>query len=171
MYNVTLGGLAPTNEIFNVSIWFGNGKTRRLGWFPYSLYSFASDRLPTPRGGLLPPSNGANFTLATGWIGRCASPDPAGLRGLCDLCPCHAAACCRPSTAPAARSPLAGLAGAHRLCPQGRALPGHVITCTWRQRLPRIPRVDLLPVTNGAKLALVTSWISRYAYRQTDTCY
>lgn len=72
MYNVTLGGLAPTNEIFNVSIWFGNGKTRRLGWFPYSLYSFASDRLPTPRGGLLPPSNGANFTLATGWIGRCA---------------------------------------------------------------------------------------------------
>ena len=74
VYNVTLGGLAPTNEIFNVSIWFGNGKTRRLGWFPYSLYSFASDRLPTPRGGLLPPSNGANFTLATGWIGRCASP-------------------------------------------------------------------------------------------------
>lgn len=72
VYNVTLGGLAPTNEIFNVSIWFGNGKTRRLGWFPYSLYSFASDRLPTPRGGLLPPSNGANFTLATGWIGRCA---------------------------------------------------------------------------------------------------
>ena len=76
---MTLGGLAPTNEIFNVSIWFGNGKTRRLGWFPYSLYSFASDRLPTPRGGLLPPSNGANFTLATGWIGRCVSPNSVGL--------------------------------------------------------------------------------------------
>ena len=72
VYNVTLGSLAATNEIFNVSIWFGNGKTRRLGWFPYSLYSFASNRLPTPRGGLLPPTNGANFTLATGWIGRCA---------------------------------------------------------------------------------------------------
>ncbi|KAK9835135.1 hypothetical protein WJX81_000395 [Elliptochloris bilobata] len=70
VYNVTLGSLAPTNEIYNVSIWFGNGKTRRLGWFPYSLYSFASDRLPTPLGGLLPPTNGANFTLATGWIGR-----------------------------------------------------------------------------------------------------
>ncbi len=73
VYNVTLGGLAYTDEIFNVSIWFGNGQTRRLGWFPYSLYSFASDRLPTPRGGLLPPTNGANFTLATGWIGRCAA--------------------------------------------------------------------------------------------------
>ena len=24
--------------------------------------------VPTPRGGLLPPTNGANSTLATGWI-------------------------------------------------------------------------------------------------------
>lgn len=70
VYNVTLGGLAGNDEIFNVSIWFGNGRTRRLGWFPYSLYSFASSRLPTPRGGLLPPPDGGNFTLATGWIGR-----------------------------------------------------------------------------------------------------
>ena len=69
-YNVTLGNLAPGNEIYNVSIWFGKGPARQLGWFPYSLYSFASNRLPTPRGGLLVPVNGANFTLATGWIGR-----------------------------------------------------------------------------------------------------
>ncbi len=69
-YNVTLGNLAPGNEIYNVSIWFGKGPARQLGWFPYSLYSFASNRLPTPRGGLLVPGNGANFTLATGWIGR-----------------------------------------------------------------------------------------------------
>ena len=69
-YNVTLGGFAPGNEIYNVSVWFGRGPARQLGWFPYSLYSFASNRLPTPRGGLLVPVNGANFTLATGWIGR-----------------------------------------------------------------------------------------------------
>lgn len=71
-YNVTLGNLAPGNEIYNVSIWFGKGPARQLGWFPYSLYSFASDRLPTPRGGLLVPVNGANFTLATGWVGKYA---------------------------------------------------------------------------------------------------
>ena len=69
-YNVTMGGLAPGNEIYNVSVWFGKGAQRQLGWFPYSLYSFASGRLPTPRGGMLVPVNGANFTLATGWVGR-----------------------------------------------------------------------------------------------------
>ena len=69
-YNVTMGGLAPGNEIYNVSVWFGKGASRQLGWFPYSLYSFASGRLPTPRGGMLVPVNGANFTLATGWVGR-----------------------------------------------------------------------------------------------------
>ena len=71
---MTLGGLAPGNEIYNVSVWFGTGATRQLGWYPYSLYSFAQNRLPTPRGGLLAPVNGANFTLATGWVGKCA-PD------------------------------------------------------------------------------------------------
>ncbi len=71
-YNVTLGGLAPGNEIYNVSVWFGTGAARQLGWYPYSLYSFANSRLPTPRGGLLAPLNGANFTLATGWVGKCA---------------------------------------------------------------------------------------------------
>ncbi len=40
---MTLGGLAYTDEIFNVSIWFGNGQTRRLGWFPYSLYLDSCD--------------------------------------------------------------------------------------------------------------------------------
>ncbi len=69
---MTLGGLAPGNEIYNVSVWFGTGAGRVLGWYPYSLYSFASSRLPTPRGGLLAPVNGANFTLATGWVGKCA---------------------------------------------------------------------------------------------------
>ncbi|CAL5219616.1 g1486 [Coccomyxa viridis] len=79
-YNVTLGNLAPGNEIYNVSIWFGKGPARQLGWFPYSLYSFASNRLPTPRGGLLVPGNGANFTLATGWIGSFVEKSP--LKGI-----------------------------------------------------------------------------------------
>ena len=73
-YNVTVGGLAPGNEIYNVSVWFQIGRARQLGWFPYSLYSFASNRLPTPKGGLIAPVDGANFTLATGWVGRSAYP-------------------------------------------------------------------------------------------------
>ncbi|BDA42417.1 hypothetical protein COCOBI_03-3040 [Coccomyxa sp. Obi] len=75
-YNVTLGGLAPGNEIYNVSVWFQIGRTRQLGWFPYSLYSFASNRLPTPKGGLIVPVDGANFTLATGWVGRFIDTSP-----------------------------------------------------------------------------------------------
>ncbi len=79
-YNVTLGGLAPGNEIYNVSVWFQIGRSRQLGWFPYSLYSFASNRLPTPKGGLIAPVDGSNFTLATGWVGR--SVPQADVEGL-----------------------------------------------------------------------------------------
>ncbi|KAK9909587.1 hypothetical protein WJX75_004536 [Coccomyxa subellipsoidea] len=76
-YNVTVGGLAPGNEIYNVSVWFQIGRARQLGWFPYSLYSFASNRLPTPKGGLIAPVDGANFTLATGWVGRFIDQSPS----------------------------------------------------------------------------------------------
>ena len=40
-----------------------------VGWYPFSLYSFAANRLPTPDGGLITPPDGSNFTLASGWIG------------------------------------------------------------------------------------------------------